>query len=102
MFCFYFLFIYGNVESNPGPLHTRQRNYHILSSNIHSLHANINDLAVSSNYCDILFCFETLVSQMRHIQGRYLATKSMGWGGGDSENFAVNIRRIFVRSIGSD
>ena len=61
------LMLSGDVELNPGPVHSKLRQCRILYSNIRGLHANINDLAVASRLFDILFCSETLVSQMRHI-----------------------------------
>ena len=55
----------GDVEVNPGPTFCRRRQCHILSSNIRGLHANLNDLIVSSRQFDILFCSETLASNLR-------------------------------------
>ena len=57
----------GNVESNPGPRPARRRQCRILYANVRGLHANLNDLAVASKQYDILFCSETLVSDMRHV-----------------------------------
>ena len=37
----------------------------MLYSNIRGLHPNLNDLIVSSRQFDILFCSETLVSNLR-------------------------------------
>ena len=55
----------GDVEVNPGPTFCRHRQCRMLYSNIRGLHANLNDLMVSSKQFDILFCSETLVSNLR-------------------------------------
>ena len=54
----------GDIEKNPGP--TRYRQCRMLYTNIRGLHANLNDLIVVSKQYDVLFCSETLVSNMRH------------------------------------
>ena len=69
-YCVYFLpvlaiLLAGDVEVNAGPTFCRRRQCHMLYSNIRGLHANLNDLMVSSRQFDILFCSETLVSNLR-------------------------------------
>ena len=69
-YCVYFLpvlaiLLAGDVEVNPGPTFCRRRQCRMLYSNIRGLHANLNDLMVSSRQFDILFCSETLVSNLR-------------------------------------
>ena len=39
----------------------------ILCSNVRGLAGNLSDLTMASYQCDILFCSETLVSDMRHV-----------------------------------
>ena len=56
----------GDVELNPGPRRSRQRQCRIMYANIRGLFKNIRDLTVASSQYDILLCSETLVSQMRH------------------------------------
>ena len=60
------LLLSGDVELNPGPCQPRQRKCRLLYCNVRGLHANIKDLTAASKSHDILFCSETLVSQMRH------------------------------------
>ena len=55
----------GDVEVNPEPTFCRRWQCRMLYSNIRGLHANLNDLMVSSRQFDILFCSETLVSNLR-------------------------------------
>ena len=67
IFLIWILLVSGDVELNPGPGHPRQRKCRLLYCNIRGLHANIKDLTASSKSHDILFCSETLVSNMRHV-----------------------------------
>ena len=56
-----------DVETNPGsqrPVHAVCR---ILCSNVRGLAGNLSDLTLASYQYDILFCSETLVSDMRHV-----------------------------------
>ena len=55
----------GDIEVNPGPPQSKQ--CRMLYSNIRGLHKNIKDLAMASRQSDIVFCSETLVSNLRHI-----------------------------------
>ena len=69
-YCVYFLpvlaiLLAGDAEVNPRPTLCRRRKCRMLYSNIRGLHANLNDLIVSSRQFDILFCSETLVSNLR-------------------------------------
>ena len=71
---FNFLYIYqlllilsGDIELNPGPPQSKLRQCRFLYSNIRGLYSNIKDLSIVSRQYDILFCTETLVSDMRHI-----------------------------------
>ena len=69
-YCVYFLpvlaiLLAGDVEVKPGPTFCRRQQCRMLYSNICGLHANLNDLMVSSRQFDILFCSETLVSNLR-------------------------------------
>ena len=69
-YCVYFfpvlaILLVGDVEVNPGPTFCRRRQCRMLSSNIRGLHTNLNDLIVSSRQFGILFCSETLVSNLR-------------------------------------
>ena len=61
------LIMSGDIELNPGPPQSKLRQCRLLYSNIRGLHKNIKDLAIASKQFDILFCTETLVSDMRHI-----------------------------------
>ena len=57
----------GDVELNPGPVNGRNRQCRALYSNIRELYGNLHDLIVASKGLDILFCSETLVSNIRHV-----------------------------------
>lgn len=61
------LIMSGDIELNPGPPQPKLRQCRLLYSNIRGLHGNIKDLSVASKQFDILFCTETIVSDMRHI-----------------------------------
>ena len=52
----------GDVHPNPGP-----QFFKILYANIRGLRGNLNDLGVASTKYDMLFCSETLVSDLRHV-----------------------------------
>ena len=56
-----------DVETNPGPQRPVPDVCRILCSNVRGLAGNLSDLTVVSSQCDILFCSETLVSDMRHV-----------------------------------
>ena len=56
-----------DVETNPGQRRPVPDVCRILCSNVRGLAGNLNDLTVSSSQYDILFCSETLVSDMRHV-----------------------------------
>ena len=56
-----------NVDTNPGPRSPVLALYRILCSNVRVLAGNLSDLKVASSQYDILFCSETLVSDMRHV-----------------------------------
>ena len=58
------LLLSGDIEVNPGP--PRSKQCRLLYSNIRGLHKNIKDLAMASKQSDIVFCSETLVSNLRH------------------------------------
>ena len=71
---FLYLIFYGclmlrflDVETNPGPRCPVPAVCRILCSNVRGLDGNLSDLAVASSQYDILFCSETLVSNMRHV-----------------------------------
>ena len=72
-YCVYFLSVLaillaGDVEVNPGPTFCRRRQCRMLYSNICGLHTNLKGLMVSSRQFDILFCSETLVSNLRSLK----------------------------------
>ena len=52
----------NNGQRGPVPAVCR-----ILCSNVRGLAGNLNDMTVASYQYDILFCSETLVSDMRHV-----------------------------------
>ena len=52
----------GDVHPNPGP-----QFFKCLYCNIRGLRANLSDLSVVSSGYDLLFCSETLVSELRHV-----------------------------------
>ena len=56
-----------NVEINPGPRRPVPDVCTILCSNVPGLAGNQSDLTVASSQYDILLCFESLVSYMRHV-----------------------------------
>ena len=71
---FFYLNFYGclrlrflDVETNPGPRRPVPAVCRILCSNMRGLAGNLSDLTVASSQYDILFCSETLVSDMRHV-----------------------------------
>ena len=69
LFCFLLLVLIllsGDIEVNPGP-QNRPRKCRILYSNVRGLYKNKKDLDVASDKYDIMFCSETLVSDLRHI-----------------------------------
>ena len=55
------------MEINPGPRRPVSDVCIILCSNVRCLARSLSDLTVSSSQYDILLCFETLVSDMRHV-----------------------------------
>ena len=56
-----------DVETNPGPRRPVPAVCRILCSNVRGLAGNLRDLTVASYQYDILFCSETLVSDMPHV-----------------------------------
>ena len=54
-----------DVETNPGQRRPVPDVCRILCSNVPGLSRNLSDLTVASSRYDILFCSETLVSDMR-------------------------------------
>ena len=60
------LLLSGDIELNPGP-QNRFRKCRILYGNVRGLYKNKKDLDVAADKFDILFCSETLVSDLRHI-----------------------------------
>ena len=58
---------FPDVETNPGPRRPVAASCRILCSNVRGLSGNLSDLAVASSKYDILLCFETLVSDLRHV-----------------------------------
>ena len=56
-----------DVETNPGPRRPVPAVCRILCSNVRGLAGNLSDLIVASSQYDILFCSETLVSDMHHV-----------------------------------
>ena len=65
-FCFFKLLLSGDIEVNPGPRH-HPKKCRILYSNVRGLHKNKKDLDLAAEKFDIVFCSETLVSDLRHI-----------------------------------
>ena len=57
----------SGCRDKPGPQRPVPADCRILCSNVRGLAGNLNDLTVSSSQYDILFCSETLVSDMRHV-----------------------------------
>ena len=55
------------METNPGPRRPVPAVCRMLCSNVLGLAGNLSDLTVASYQHDILFCSETLVSDMRHM-----------------------------------
>ena len=71
---FIYLIIYAflrlrflDVETNRGPRRPVSAVCRILCSNVRGLAGNLSELTVASSRYDILFCSETLVSDMRHV-----------------------------------
>ena len=56
-----------DVETNPGPWRPVAASCRILCRNVRGLSGNLSDLAVASSRYHILFCSETLVSDLRHV-----------------------------------
>ena len=56
-----------NVETNAGPLCPVLDVCRILWSNVRGLAGNLSDLTVASSQYNILWCSDTLVSDMRHM-----------------------------------
>ena len=56
-----------DVETNPAPRRPVPAVCRILCCNVRGLAGKISDLTVASSQYDILFCSETLVSDMRHV-----------------------------------
>ena len=56
-----------DVETNPGPRCPVPAVCRILCSNVRGLAGNLSNLTVASSQYDILFCSETLVSDMLHM-----------------------------------
>ena len=56
-----------NVKTNRGPRRPVPDVCRILCSNVLGLAGNLSDLTVASSQYDILFCSETLVSDMRQV-----------------------------------
>ena len=54
------------METNPGPRRPVP-DVCRLCSNVRGLAGNLSDLTVASSQYDIMFCSETLVSDMRHV-----------------------------------
>ena len=63
--CLRFRFL--DVETNPGRRRPVPAVCRILCSNVRDLAGNLSDLSVASSKYDILFCSETLVSDMCHV-----------------------------------
>ena len=55
------------METNPGQWRPVPAVCRILCSNVRGLAGNLSDLTVALSQYDILFCSETLVSDMRHV-----------------------------------
>ena len=55
------------METNPGPRRPVPAVCSILYSNVRGLAGNLSDLTAAASQYDILFCSETLVSDMRHV-----------------------------------
>ena len=56
-----------DVETTHGPRRPVPDVCRILCSNVRGLAGNLSDLIMASSQYDILFCSETLVSDMRHV-----------------------------------
>ena len=56
-----------DVETSPGPRRPVPGVCRILRSNVRGLAGNLSDLTVVSSQYHLLFCSETLVSDMRHV-----------------------------------
>ena len=75
--CLRLLFL--DVETNPGPRHPVPAVCRVLSSNVRGLAVNLSDLTVTSSQYDILFCSETLVSDMRHVSELLVPGFGLPW-----------------------
>ena len=73
---FFYLIFYGNrslrlrfldIETNPVPRRPVPAVCRILCSNVRGLGGNLIDMTVASSQYDILLCYGTLVSDMRHM-----------------------------------
>ena len=88
--CLRLRFLDVDVETNPGPRRPVPPVCRLLCSNVRGLARNFSDLTVASSRYDILLCFETLVSDMRHVSEllvpgcieQTLETRRYGRGGG--------------------
>lgn len=67
LYLFLFVLLAGDVELNPGPYRQRAKCCRILYSNIRGLYKNIKDLTMAAANYDIVFCSETLVSNLRDV-----------------------------------
>ena len=56
-----------DVKTNPGPRRPVPDVCRILFSNVRGLAGNLSDLTVASSQYDILFCSESLVSDICHV-----------------------------------
>ena len=63
--CLRLRFLY--VDTNTGQRRPAPAVCRILCSNVRGLAGNLSDLTVASSQYDIMFCSETLVSDMRHV-----------------------------------
>ena len=58
---------FPDVETNPSPQRPVPEACRILCSNVWGLSKNLSDVTVASSQYDLLLCFETLVSDRRHM-----------------------------------
>ena len=58
---------FQDVETNPGPRRPVPAVCRILCSNVRAWPGTLCNLTVASSQYDILFCSDTLVSDMRHV-----------------------------------
>ena len=101
---FLYLISYGclrlwflDAETYPGPRHPAPAVCRILCSNAWGLARNLSDLTVASFQYDILFCSETLVSDMRHVSE--VLVGPMGWPWDASGPWDGCIRSRWLQSI---